>query len=162
MTPLLHRLHRPRALVYGAAALVILLTTVVVPATGAFEMPRLNPFGAESFEGEVLAVEVSGREQISIGTIRSELIAVRLAGGEEIVIERQFVEGDTIGIAAEPGDRVLVTANESPGGTTYFLADRSRAHSRCGGWAWRLRPLWRWWDGPAASGRCSGWRRASS
>ncbi len=136
MTPLLHRLHRPRALVYGAAALVILLTTVVVPATGAFEMPRLNPFGAESFEGEVLAVEVSGREQISIGTIRSELIAVRLAGGEEIVIERQFVEGDTIGIAAEPGDRVLVTANESPGGTTYFLADRSRAQ-----------PLW--WLGVA-------------
>ena len=136
MTPLLHPFRRPRALAYGAAALVVLLTTVVVPAAGAFEIPRLNPFGAESFEGEVVAVEVSGRERTSIGAIRSELIAVRRSGGEEIAIERRFVEGDTIGIAVEAGDRVLVTANESPGGTTYFLADRSRAQ-----------PLW--WLGVA-------------
>ena len=27
----------------------------------------------------------------------------------------------------EPGDRVLVTANETPDGTTYFIADRSRS-----------------------------------
>ena len=127
MTPLLRPLRRPQALVYALVAAALLLTTVVVPQAGAFEIPPLNPFGAESFEGEVLAVEETGREQTPVGTILSQRIVVRLGGGEAIVIERQFVEGDTIGLDVAPGDRVLVTANENPGGTAYFIADRSRA-----------------------------------
>ena len=127
MTPLLRPFLRPQALAYALVAAVLLLTTVIVPRAGAFEIPPLNPFGAESFEGEVLAVEEIGREQSAVGAILSERIAVRLAGGEAIVVERQLVEDDTIGLPVETGDRVLVTANESPGGTVYFIADRSRA-----------------------------------
>ena len=75
----------------------------------------------------MLAVEETGREQTPVGTILSQRIVVRLQGGEAIVIERQFLEGDTIGLPVQAGDRVLVTANENPGGTAYFIADRSRA-----------------------------------
>ena len=127
VTTLLRSLLRPAALAYGAVAAALLATIVVVPMAGAFEIPPLHPFGAETSEGEVVAVEVVSREQTAIGTVRRERVSVRLAGGEEVVIERQTAEGDTVGIDVEPGDGVLVTANETPDGTAYFIADRSRS-----------------------------------
>ena len=127
VTRLLRLLPRPQALAYGAVGVVLLVTIVVVPAAGAFEVPALNPFGAESTDGEVLAVEVTGRRQSEVGVICSERFTVRLSGGEQVAIERQSIEDDPIGVHVEPGDRVLVTANETPDGTTYFIADRSRS-----------------------------------
>ena len=127
VTRLLRLLPLPQALAYGAVGVVLLVTIVVVPAAGAFEVPALNPFGADSSEGEVLAVEVTGRRQSEVGVIRSERFTVRLSGGEQVAIERESIEDDPIGVHVEPGDRVLVTANETPDGTTYFIADRSRS-----------------------------------
>ena len=127
MTRLLRLLSLPQALTYGAVGVVLLVTIVVVPAAGAFEVPALNSFGADSTDAEVLTVEVTDRLQSSVGTIRSERFTVRLSGGEQVAIERQFAADDPIGVHVEPGDRVLVTANETPDGTTYFIADRSRS-----------------------------------
>ena len=117
----------PHALTYSAVAIVLLVTIGIAPAVGGFETPPLNPFGAESTEAEVLAVEVTERRQTSAGTILNERVTVRLSGGEEAVIERQYAEDDPVGIIVDVGDRLLVTANVTPDGTTYFIADRSRA-----------------------------------
>ena len=117
----------PHALTYSAVAIVLVLTVAVAPVIAGFEVPPLNPFGAESTEAEVVAVEVTGRQQSEVGVILSERVTVRLSGGGEATIERQFIEGDPVGIHVEPGDGVLVTANETPDGTTYFIADRSRS-----------------------------------
>ena len=125
VTPRSLLLH-PHALAYGAVAIVLFVTIAIVPAVGSLEVPPLNPFGADSSEGEVLTVEVTDRQRSSFGTIRSERATVRLSGGEQVVIERQFAEDDPVGIHVEAGDRVLVTANETPDGTTYYIADRSR------------------------------------
>lgn len=124
---LLRSVRHPHALTYTAVAVVLFVTIVIAPRVAAFEIPPLNPFGAESSEGEVLAVEVTDRSETEVGVIRSERLTVRLAGGEDVVIERQFVEDDPVGIHVEVGDGVLVTANETPDGTTYFIADRSRS-----------------------------------
>lgn len=117
----------PHALTYSAVAVVLVLTIAVAPAIAGFEVPPLNPFGAESTEAEVVSVEATGRQQSEVGVILSERVTVRLSGGGEATIERQFIEGDPVGIHVEPGDGVLVTANETPDGTTYFVADRSRS-----------------------------------
>ena len=114
------------ALTYGAVAIVLFVTIVVVPAVAAFEVPALNPFGADSTDAEVLTVEVTDRRPSEVGVIRSERVTVRLSGGEQVAIERQFAENDPVGIHVTPGDRVLATANETPDGTTYYIADRSR------------------------------------
>ena len=58
-------------------------------------MPALNPFGAESTEGGVLTVEVTDRRQSEVGVIRSERVTVRLSGGEQVAIERQFASRTT-------------------------------------------------------------------
>ncbi|MDE2696978.1 MAG: YibE/F family protein [Chloroflexota bacterium] len=117
----------PHALTYSAVAVVLVLTIAVAPAIAGFEVPPLNPFGATSTEAEVVAVEVTGRQQSEVGVILSERVTVRLSGGGEATIERQYIEGDPVGVHVEPGDGVLVTADETPDGTTYFIADRSRS-----------------------------------
>lgn len=120
-------LGHPHALTYSAVAVVLVLTIAVAPAIAGFEVPPLHPFGAESTEAEVVAVEVTGRQQSEVGVILSERVTVRLSGGGEATIERQFIEGDPVGVHVEPGDGVLVTANETPDGTAYYIADRSRS-----------------------------------
>ncbi|MXZ63027.1 MAG: YibE/F family protein, partial [Chloroflexi bacterium] len=117
----------PHALTYSAVAVVLVLTIAVAPAIAGFVVPPLNPFGAPSTEAEVVAVEVTGRQQSEVGVILSERVTVRLSGGGEATIERQYIEGDPVGVHVEPGDGVLVTADETPDGTTYFIADRSRS-----------------------------------
>ena len=117
-----------RALAYGAVAGVLFALVAVVPALGAFETPALNPFGAETGEGEVTAVAETGRERLPAGGVRrSERVEVRLDGGGTVAIERRVEEGGAaIGIAVAPGDRVLVTESEGPQGAVYRIADRSR------------------------------------
>ena len=117
----------PHALTYSAVAVVLVLTIAVAPAIAGFEVPPLNPFGATSTEAEVVSVEVTGRQQSEVGVILSERVTVRLSGGGQATIERQYIEGDPVGVHVEPGDGVLVTADETPDGTTYFIADRSRS-----------------------------------
>ena len=68
VTRLLHSLPLMQVLAYGAVGGVLLATIVVIPAAGAFDIPPLNPFGAESSEGEVVAVEVTGRQQSGRGS----------------------------------------------------------------------------------------------
>lgn len=124
---LLGSIRHPHALTYGTVAVVLFVTIVIAPALASFEVPPLNPFGADSSEAEVIAVEVTDRRETEVGVVLSERVTVRLAGGEDVAIERQFVEDDPVGIRVEVGDGVLVTANETPDGTTYFIADRSRS-----------------------------------
>lgn len=124
---LLRSIRHPHALTYVSVGVVLFVTIVIAPRVAAFEIPPLNPFGAESSEAEVLAVEVTDRRETEVGVVLSERLTVRLAGGDEVTIERQFVEDDPVGIHVEAGDGVLVTANETPDGTTYFIADRSRS-----------------------------------
>ena len=124
---LLRSIRHPHALTYGAVAVVLFVTIVIAPALASFDVPPLNPFGAQSSEAEVLAVEVTDRRETEVGVVLSERVVVRLTGGEEVAIERQFAEDDPVGIRVEVGDGVLVTANETPDGTTYFIADRSRS-----------------------------------
>lgn len=124
---LLRSIRHPHALTYVSVGVVLFVTIVIAPRAAAFEIPPLNPFGAESSEAEVLAVEVTDRRETEVGVVLSERLTVRLAGGDEVTIERQFVEGDPVGIHVEAGDGVLVTANETPDGITYFIADRSRS-----------------------------------
>ena len=124
---LLGSVRHPHALTYGTVAVVLFVTIVIAPVLASFDVPPLNPFGAESSEAEVVAVEVTDRRETEVGVVLSERVTVRLAGGEDVAIERQFVEDDPVGIRVEVGDGVLVTANETPDGTTYFIADRSRS-----------------------------------
>lgn len=126
MTLLLELLMRPQALAYGAVAGVLFVAVVAVPAAGAFDVPDLNPFGAETLEGEVRSVTETGRAETASGVVVSERVEVRLDDGELVAIERTVTEGSAFGLDVEPGDRVLVTAGEGPAGTTYFLADRVR------------------------------------
>lgn len=126
---LLRSIRHPHALTYVAVGVVLFVTIVIAPRAAAFEVPPLNPFGAESSEAEVLTVELTDRRETEVGVVLNERLTVRLAGGEEVTIERQFVEDDPVGIHVEVGDGVLVTANETPDGTTYFIADRSRSLS---------------------------------
>ena len=128
MTLLLELLSRPAALAYGAVAAVLLVVIVVVPEAGVFDVPDLNPFSGETTEAMVLRVEEIDRTETEAGVLVQERIEVELDGGEVVAVERRTVAGDGLTLEVEAGDRVLVTASESPSGTSYFIADRVRTY----------------------------------
>ena len=120
-------LSSPQTIVYLAIALLLLVFVVMLPATGVFETPSINPFDGETSEGAVVAIEETGREQTAGGvTVVSERIDVRLDAGETVAVERQVAGEDAFAIKVEPGDDVLVTAYEAGDETVYFIADRLR------------------------------------
>ena len=120
-------LSRPQTVVYLAIGLLLLVFVVVLPASGVFETPSINPFDGESSEAVVVTVEETAREQTAGGvTVVSETIEVRLDGGEVVTVERQLAGDDAFAIRVEPGDDVLVTAYEAGDDTVYFIADRLR------------------------------------
>ena len=131
--PLIHpavvRRHRARIIAFGLVAFVLLLFTVVVPATGPFEVPEYTAGRGETSSGVVREVIVE-RTTSAAGTVISERLFVEV-DGEEIVTERSYIEGQIEIVQYEAGDRVLVTARETPEGIQYGISDRGRAGPCC-------------------------------
>jgi uncharacterized membrane protein len=117
--------HRGRALAFAAAGFVLLLFTVVIPATGPFEVPEYTPSRGETLRG-VISEIVAERTTNSIGTAIAERLIVDV-DGQQIVSERSYLEGQIGIVSYQVGDRVLVTARETPDGEIYAISDRDRA-----------------------------------
>lgn len=112
-------------LTFTAAGFVLLVFTVIVPATGPFEVPEYTAARGETTTGVI-------REVIEERTISgaSVIIAERLiveVSGEDIATERSYIEGQIGIVAYEAGDRVLVTARDTPDGPIYGISDHARA-----------------------------------
>jgi len=118
-----------RAAVYLAIAVLLCVVTVILPAAGAFPLPESPTDFGKSVEGTVAAVTETNRITTERGAVISERVDVRLDAeghADNIAVERTYQEGDPFLRRVAPGDRILLNAAESPGGTTYFITDQVR------------------------------------
>ena len=118
---------RSRVLAFVLAFVVLALFTVVIPATGPFDVPEYTPGRGDTVGGTVTAVEAD-RTSTSAGVAVAERITVDV-DGEPTVTERSFLEGQIGIVAYEVGDRVLLTARDTPDGPVYSISDHARAGS---------------------------------
>ena len=121
--------YRGRAIAFLAAGFVLLVTTVVLPATGPFQFPDYGVNVGSTGGGTVERIEELERQPGSRGDVVTERITVSLDAAPEdepVVIERRYVAGATITIEVAAGDRVLVTRTETAEGPAYYIADRMR------------------------------------
>ena len=121
--------YRGRAIAFLAAGFVLLVTTVVLPATGPFQFPDYGVNVGSTGGGTVERIEELERQPGSRGDVVTERITVSLDAAPEdepVVIERRYVAGATITIEVAAGDRVLVTRTETAEGPAYYIADRRR------------------------------------
>lgn len=120
---------QPRALqlfVLWAIAVVLLVTTVLIPAVANFNVtPMPSPQGP-TVVGRVVAI----LEQREVATGRGPLVHERFTvdiPGQQVVIERDREKAGIGGISVEAGDPVLVARLNNPDGPVYYVADRSRS-----------------------------------
>lgn len=113
-----------RVFTYLAVAAVLLVTVVVLPATGAFERPTASVASERVLEGEVIDIAAERREVAPSTLGLVETIGVRV-NGERLVIERRSFDGDAQ-IEVRVGDSVLLSATETPNGTRYLLIEHVR------------------------------------
>ncbi|HXH23196.1 MAG TPA: YibE/F family protein [Dehalococcoidia bacterium] len=120
---------------FSAAGVSVSLGMYTLIAAGMLALLVLIP--AVAFE----TPEVAGREQTRKATVRRVLEERLQAGprgtetyqrleldldGEPILIERSFLPRDALAIKPGPGDRVLVSRVDGPGGPAYFIEDYVR------------------------------------
>ncbi|MPZ99197.1 MAG: YibE/F family protein [Dehalococcoidia bacterium] len=116
-----------RLVAYSLVAAVLLIFVVFLPATGALDVPPIASSLGTTLEATV--VDVSGRttQVTSHGTVVSDRVVLRLDGGEEVSVDRQYVEGDVGRFDVTAGDRVLVSRQEgATEGRGYLIVDRVR------------------------------------
>jgi uncharacterized membrane protein len=109
---------------YLLVAGALLLTSVVLPATGAFDIETASITTDETVEGTVRSI---AREQRSLGPgepVQLDVITVDL-DGSTVTVERQRFAGDAV-IEVTAGDRVLLAAAPTPEGTRYLIVERVR------------------------------------
>lgn len=111
-------------LALGAVGFVLFLFTVVVPASGPFEVPEYTPGRGVTLSGVVREVGVE-RTVSAVGTVVAEQFTVDV-DGRPISTERTYIEGQIGIVRYEAGDRVLLTARETSDGIQYGISDRAR------------------------------------
>jgi len=118
------RPHLPSALALGIVFFVLFVVTVAVPETGPFDRADYASSFGETRTGTVR--EVTSEQSVSgAGTIVAERFIVDV-DGDTVVIKRSYVDGQ-LGVATyEAGDRVLVTASDTPSGIHYGISDYAR------------------------------------
>src|SRR5690606_17421609 len=77
---------------YATVAALVLLVTVVLPASGAIAVPSLPVGSGDVREGEVAAVLLDERQESQRGTVRRQVLAVDV-GGQRVEVENVVVEG---------------------------------------------------------------------
>ncbi|MGE3961499.1 MAG: YibE/F family protein [Dehalococcoidia bacterium] len=117
-----------RMISYGTVGLLVLIVVVLLPMTGALDVPRLPVNLGDIREGRVVEVLQDELQASQRGDVRRQLAVVEV-GGETIEVEHVFVEGSAGGFTLAAGDEVLVVGNEFNGQTTYFIQERVRRTS---------------------------------
>ena len=113
------------AVAYAAVGLMVLLLTVVLPATGAFRAPVLPIESGAILEGRVVEVLAEDIRETPVGTVHRTTLRVRL-DGRDVEIEHAYVAGGADAIELDPGDAVLVSEITNRDGTTHLIKDRVR------------------------------------
>lgn len=114
-----------RIVSYLAVAVLVLAVVVVLPATGALDVPRLPVNLGEIEEATVVEVVRDELQETQRGDVRSQLALVNV-GGEVIEIEHVFVPGSAGAFAMQAGADILVTQTEVNGEERYFVQERQR------------------------------------
>lgn len=115
----------PKAASYAVVAILVLLTVVILPATGALDVPRLPVNLGEIEEARVLDLVRDELRETQRGNVRTQVALVRV-GGQQVEIEHVFVEGSAGAFAMAVGDDILVASQEFEGQRTYFVQERVR------------------------------------
>ncbi|MDA0350862.1 MAG: YibE/F family protein [Chloroflexi bacterium] len=108
----------------STALFALLIITVAVPETGAFDAPDFTEARGATRTGTVRDVALE-RTVSRAGTVITERFDVEI-GGETVVSERSYIEGQQGIRQYQVGDRVLVTASEGPAGVRYGISDHAR------------------------------------
>ncbi len=111
-------------LVYLIIGLALLVATVLIPASGAFKVPKTDNQGVTKV-GKVQSVLSETTEDTPRGKQTTQQLAVKL-GGQVLTIEHDAGELDANQLHFKAGDSVLVTRNDTPDGPQYFVADYAR------------------------------------
>lgn len=114
----------PRLPLYGAIAALLLVVTVLLPATGPFNSDLVTAEDERTVEGTVLRVEATRAESQS-GTLVEERIEVAV-DDDVHTIERTRLAADPVALEVDAGDEVLLSVRETPEGERYALSDRVR------------------------------------
>lgn len=117
-----------RIVSYLAVAVLVLAVVVVLPATGALDVPRLPVNLGEIEEARVVEVVSDELRETERGDVRTQVVVVEVAAGQ-VEIEHVFVEGSAGAFAMQAGDDVLVTRAEFNGTEQYFVQERQRRSS---------------------------------
>jgi len=117
-----------RIVSYLVVTVLVLLVTVVLPATGALEVPRLPVNLGEIEEGRVVEVLLDELQETERGDVRTQIAIVEVAAGP-VEIEHVFVEGSAGAFPMRAGDEILVTRTEFNGEERYFVQERQRRAS---------------------------------
>ncbi len=117
-----------RLVSYVVVTFMVVLFVVLLPATGALDVPRLPVNLGEIREGRIVEVTQDEVQQSQRGDVRRQVATVEVDGALAQV-EHVIVEGSAGAFPLAAGDEVLVVANEFNGQTTYFVQDRVRRTS---------------------------------
>ncbi len=110
---------------YATVAALVLLVTVVLPASGAIGVPSLPVGSGDVREGEVAAVLLDERQESQRGTVRRQVLAVDV-GGQRVEVENVVVEGGAGAHVFAEGDDLLISVSDTGNGPRYLLQDRAR------------------------------------
>lgn len=103
---------------------MLLIFTVVIPATGPFEVPEYTAGRGDTRTGVVTEV-IAERTASGGATIVAEQLFVEI-DGTEVPTERSYIEGQIGIVTYEVGDRVLVTALDTADGPVFAISDHAR------------------------------------
>lgn len=115
--------------VYAGIGVLLAIVTVVLPAVDAFPLPASPANEDTTVEGTVRSVTETLRVATERGAVITERVEVRIDEGgaqRDVAIDHTYQEGDPFRRTVSPGDRVLLTAFETPEGTSYFISERVR------------------------------------
>ena len=117
-----------RLVSYLVVAVLVLAVVVVLPATGALDVPRLPVNLGEIEEARVVEVVLDELRETERGDVRTQVVIVEVAAGQ-VEIEHVFVEGSAGAFAMRTGDEILVSRAEFNGAERYFVQERQRRSS---------------------------------
>lgn len=113
--------------VYALVGVMLLITVVLVPLAGVFDVPELSMQG-DTAKGRIVAMLEERVEDSPMGVEQVQLMQVTFNGRTEIIEHREAIAGP-YRFYLEEGDRVLVTAAAGIDGERLFIADRVRESS---------------------------------
>lgn len=125
-----HVLPRTHTLIaYAIVTVLVLLTVVILPASGTISVDPLPVNSGGVTEGTVVSVLETSEQTTQIGTVHNQLLLVR-SGGQEVEVQHGYVEGSANGFQLSEGDGVLLVENVGANGqTVYTIRDQERRSS---------------------------------